>query len=129
MFYQQRKRTMGFNFNQFFGYEDLINKNPDLVLIYGFAGIVFGMTGLVLLTLIFRKLGLIVIIDHFLGPLLCALGLTLLLAIFPTILFKVLANDLTGVKLVYIWITMLLGMLVFSFLNYRMIGKRITRGA
>jgi hypothetical protein len=119
---------MGFNFNHFFGYEDLINKNPDLVLIYGFAGIVFGMTGLVLLTLIFRKLGLIAIIDHFLGPLLCALGLTLLLAIFPTILFKVLANDLTGVKLVYIWITMLLGMLVFSFLNYRMIGKRITSG-
>lgn len=120
---------MGFNFNQFFGYEKVINQNPDLVLLYGFCSMIFGMMALTLLAFICRKLTLIAVIDHFLAPLICALGLSLVLAILPTVIFKVVANDLSGVKLVYTWIAIFLGMVFFSFLNYPMIRKRITAGA
>ena len=120
---------MGFNFNQFFGYEKVINQNPDLVLIYGFGSMIFGIMALTLLAIICRKLSLIALIDHFLAPLICAFGLSLMIAILPTVIFKVVANDLSGVKLVYIWMAIFLGMVFFCFLNYPMIKKRMTTGA
>lgn len=117
----------GLNFNQFFGYEDLINKNQDLVLIYGFAFLIFGMMALAFISLICSKLSLNAIVDHFIAPLLIAFLLSMIVAILPTVIFKVVANDLSGVKLIYIWITIFSGMTFFSFLNYPMIKKRMTR--
>ncbi|KFF19357.1 hypothetical protein [Flavobacterium hydatis] len=114
---------MGFNFNTFFGYETEINKVTDSVLIYGFATLIFGMLGLVLIAAIFRKIGFTAIISYFISPLLLSLGLTLLLAILPTIIFCVVASDISGVQLVYSWITIFLGMLFFVMFNLSTIKK------
>jgi len=114
---------MAFNFNHFFGYEDVINRNPDLVLIYGFGVIIFGMMLLTLLSMILVKIGITVLVDHFLAPLTLSLLLCLIVAIIPTVILKVVANDLSGVKLVYIWITIFAGTTFFSFSNYPMMKK------
>lgn len=112
-----------FNFNYLFGYEELINRNPDLVLIYGFGIIIGGMMVLTLIAMVLVKMGLTVIIDHFLAPLIVSLLLCLIVAIVPTVILKVVANDLSGVKLVYIWITIFCGITFFTFSNYPMISK------
>lgn len=114
---------MGFNFEHFFGYENQINKNPDLVLIYGFAGIIFGIMAMVLIAIILRKIGLALLVSYFLNPLMLTLGICFLVAIPPTILFKVLANDVSGVKLIYIWIAIFAGISIFTALNYQMLKK------
>nr|WP_199157962.1 hypothetical protein [Pedobacter sp. ASV2] len=114
---------MAFNFEQFFGYENQINKNPDLVLIYGFAGIIFGIMAMILIAIILRKIGLAILVSKFLNPIMLSLGICFLVAIVPTILFKVLANDVSGVKIIYIWITILAGISIFTTLNYQMLKK------
>jgi len=114
---------MGFNFNQFFGYENVINKNPDLVLIYGFAFIIFGLMALAFVALIFNKIGLKIVVNQFIAPLMQSMTLCLVIAILPTIILSVVANDVSGVKLIYCWITIFLGITIFCFLNYPMINK------
>ncbi|MCD0487704.1 hypothetical protein LPB86_05660 [Pedobacter sp. MC2016-14] len=114
---------MGFNFNHFFGYENIINKNPDLVLIYGFAFIIFGMLALTFIGFIFGKLGFKIINEHFIGPLTLSLFLCLLVAIVPTVVLKIVANDVSGVKLLYCWLTIFCGITFFCFSNYAMLGK------
>lgn len=114
---------MAFNFEQFFGYENQINQNPDLVLIYGFAGIVFGVLAMIILTIVLRKIGLTFVISHFVNPLILSLLTCAAVALPPTILFKVVANNLSGVKLIYIWIAILVGIHIFTFLNYQLIKK------
>lgn len=114
---------MGFNFNTFFGYETEINKATDLVLIYGFAVLIFGIVGLTLIAAIFRKIGFTSIISYFISPLILCLGLTLILSILPTIVFSVVASDISGVKLIYSWITIFLGMLFFVMVNLSRIKK------
>ena len=114
---------MGFNFNQFFGYESLINENPDLVLIYGFAFIFFGSMALTLVSFILNKMGLTVIVSRFIGPLILSLFVCLLVAIIPTVILKLVANDVSGVKLIYCWITIFTGVTFFCFSNHGMITK------
>ncbi|WP_316804970.1 hypothetical protein [Pedobacter nototheniae] len=114
---------MASNFEHFFGYENQINKNPDLVLIYGFAGIIFGLMAMILIAVLLRKIGLPFLISKFLNPLILSLGICFLVAIIPTILFKVLANDLSGVKLIYIWIVIFAGITMFTTINYQMLKK------
>ncbi len=114
---------MEFNFNRFFGYETEINKATDLVLIYGFAVLIFGIVGLALIAAVFRKIGFTSIISYFISPLLLCLGLTLLIAILPTIIFCVVASDISGVQLIYSWITIFLGMLFFVMFNLNTIKK------
>ncbi|MCD0474344.1 hypothetical protein LPB87_08040 [Flavobacterium sp. EDS] len=114
---------MEFNFNRFFGYETEINKATDLVLIYGFAVLIFGIVGLTLIAAIFRKIGFTSIISYFISPLILCLGLTLILSILPTIVFSVVASDISGVKLIYSWITIFLGMLFFVMVNLSTIKK------
>lgn len=114
---------MAFNFEQFFGYESQINQNPDLVLIYGFATIVFGILGIILISFVLRKIGLTIVISNLLNPIILSLLICAAIAVPPTILFKLLANDLSGVKLIYIWISILIGIHIFTFLNYAMIKK------
>ncbi|KIA97811.1 MULTISPECIES: hypothetical protein [unclassified Flavobacterium] len=114
---------MGFNFNTFFGYETEINKAHDLVLIYGFAVLIFGILGLSIIAIIFRKIGLTAIISYFISPLILCLGLTLLISILPTIIFCVVASDISGVQLIYSWITIFSGMLFFVVFNLSTIKK------
>lgn len=116
---------MAFNFEVFFGYEQQINSNPDLVLIYGFAGIVFGIIAMLLLALILRKIGLTFIISNLLNPMILSFLICIMIAIPPTILFKMIANDLSGVKLIYIWLSILVGIHLFTFMNFSMIKKWI----
>lgn len=112
---------MGFNFNVFFGYEDVINSLDDKVLIYCFASLVFGMVALLLLSFVFRKIGLNAINRYFVTPLIMSLGLTVIVAILPTIVFYVVASDLPPVKIVYSWIAIFTGMLLFVVMNLQTI--------
>jgi hypothetical protein len=114
---------MEFNFNHFFGYESVINKNPDLVLIYGFAFIIFGLMALTFIALIFSKIGLQIAVKHFIAPLMQSMVLCLFVAIIPTVILSVVANDVSGVKLLYCWITIFSGITIFCFLHYPMINK------
>jgi len=108
---------MGFSFNTFFGYENQINELKDQVLIYGFAGIIFGILGLLFIAVLLRKFGLNTINSFFVNPLMLALGLTLLVSILPTIILYVVALDISGVKIVYSWITIFLGMVLYVMFN------------
>ena len=108
---------MGFSFNTFFGYENQINELKDQVLIYGFAGIIFGILGLLFIAVLLRKIGLNTINSFFVNPLMLALGLTLLVSILPTIILYVVALDISGVKIVYSWITIFLGMVLYVMFN------------
>ncbi len=108
---------MGFSFNTFFGYENQINELKDQVLIYGFAGIIFGILGLLFIAVLLRKIGLNSINSFFVNPLMLALGLTLLVSILPTIILYVVALDISGVKIVYSWITIFLGMVLYVMFN------------
>lgn len=112
---------MGFNFNVFFGYEDVINSLDDKVLIYCFASLVFGMVALLLLSFVLRKIGLNAINRYFVTPLIMSLGLTVIVAILPTIVFYVVALDLPPVKIVYSWIAIFTGMLLFVVMNLQTI--------
>lgn len=112
---------MGFNFNVFFGYEDVINSLEDKVLIYCFASLVFGMVALLLLSFVLRKIGLNAINRYFVTPLIMSLGLTVIVAILPTIVFYVVASDLPPVKIVYSWIAIFTGMLLFVVMNLQTI--------
>lgn len=112
---------MGFNFNVFFGYEDVINSLDDKVLIYCFASLVFGMVALLLLSFVLRKIGLNAINRYFVTPLIMSLGLTVIVAILPTIVFYVVASDLPPVKIVYSWIAIFTGMLLFVVMNLQTI--------
>lgn len=112
---------MGFNFNVFFGYEDVINSLDDKVLIYCFASLVFGMVALLLLSFVLRKIGLNAINRYFVTPLIMSLGLTVIVAILPTIVFYVVASDLPPVKIVYSWIAIFTGMLLFVMINLQTI--------
>lgn len=114
---------MEFSFNTFFGYENAINALNEQVLIYGFASIIFGIVGLMLITIIVRKIGLNSLNSFFIQPLLLALGLTVLVAILPTIVFYVVALDVSGVKIVYSWITIFIGMLLFVIFNLETIKR------
>ena len=107
----------GFNFNTFFGYENEINGLEDQVLIYGFAGIIFGLLALTFIAVIFRKMGFTSFISFVINPLMLSLGLTLLVAILPTVVFYVVASDVSSVKILYSWITIFLGMLLFVMFN------------
>ena len=108
---------MEFSFNTFFGYEQEINALNDQVLIYGFASIIFGIVGLLFVSMAVRKIGLNSVNSFFIHPLLLSLGLTFFIAILPTIVFYVVALDVSGVKIVYSWITIFIGMLLFVILN------------
>ncbi|WDF59978.1 hypothetical protein PQ462_01105 [Flavobacterium sp. KACC 22758] len=108
---------MEFSFNTFFGYENQINELKDQVLIYGFAGIIFGILGLLFIAVLLRKIGLNSINSFFVNPLMLALGLTLLVSIMPTIILYVVALDISGVKIVYSWITIFLGMILYVMFN------------
>lgn len=112
-----KKNTMEFSFNTFFGYENQINELKDQVLIYGFAGIIFGILGLLFIAVLLRKIGLNTINSFFVNPLMLALGLTLLVSILPTIILYVVALDISGVKIVYSWITIFLGMVLYVMFN------------
>lgn len=114
---------MEFSFNTFFGYENAINALDEQVLIYGFASIIFGIVGLMLITIIVRKIGLNSLNSFFIQPLLLALGLTLLVAILPTIVFFIVAVDISGVKIVYSWITIFIGILLFVIFNLETIKR------
>lgn len=117
MFHQNKKNTMGFNFNTFFGYEEAINGMRDQILIYGFAAIIFSIVALLILAIIFRKAGLVSVISFIINPLLLCLGLTLLIAILPTIVFYTSDSEISGVKMIYSWITIFTGMLLFVIFN------------
>lgn len=112
---------MEFNFNTFFGYENEINSLKDQVLIYGFAGIIFTLLGLIFIAVLLRKIGFNAVNSFVINPLMLALGLTLLTAILPTIVFYVVALNVSSVKIVYSWITIFLGMLLFVMFNLEMI--------
>ncbi|HSD06667.1 hypothetical protein [Flavobacterium sp.] len=114
---------MEFNFSTFFGYENDINKLKDLVLIYGFATVIFGILGLIFIGVIIRKLGFNVINSYFISPLMLCLGLTFVVSILPTIIFYAVASDVSGVKIVYSWLTIFTGMLFFTMLNLNTIKK------
>lgn len=117
MSHQKKRNTMGFSFNTFFGYENEINNLKDQVLIYGFAGIIFGILGLLFLAVLLRKIGLNSVNSFFINPLMLALGLTLLVSILPTIVLYVVALDIAGVKIVYSWITIFIGMVLYVMFN------------
>ncbi|WP_345141865.1 hypothetical protein [Flavobacterium ginsengiterrae] len=108
---------MGFSFNTFFGYENEINNLQDQVLIYGFAGIIFGILALLFLAILLRKIGLNTINSFVVNPLMLSLGLTLFVSILPTIVFYVVALDISGVKIVYSWIAIFIGMVLFVMFN------------
>lgn len=108
---------MGFSFNSFFGYENEINALKDQVLIYGFAGIIFSLLGLIFIAVLLRKTGLNSVNSFFINPLMLALGLTLFIAILPTIIFYVADAEISSVKILYSWITIFLGTLLFVMFN------------
>ena len=116
---------MEFSFNTFFGYENDINNLKDLVLIYGFATIIFGILGLIFVSIIVRKIGLNILNSYILYPLTLCLGVTLIVAVFPTIIFYVVASDVSGVKILYSWITIFTGMLLFIMFNLSTIKKLV----
>ncbi|MCP2026597.1 cellulose synthase/poly-beta-1,6-N-acetylglucosamine synthase-like glycosyltransferase [Flavobacterium sp. HSC-32F16] len=112
---------MEFSFNSFFGYENEINNLKDQVLLYGFAGIIFTILGLLFLAVLLRKIGLNSVNSFFVNPLMLALGLTLLVSILPTIVLYVVALDISGVKIVYSWITIFIGMVLYVMFNLQTI--------
>ncbi|AWK03840.1 hypothetical protein HYN56_06210 [Flavobacterium crocinum] len=114
---------MEFNFNTFFGYEQQINNQPDIVMIYSFAGIVFGIMALLFLAIIIRKIGLNSINSFIINPLMLALGLTFIVSILPTVIFYVVTSDISFVKIVYSWIVIFIGMLFFVGINLETIKK------
>lgn len=117
MFHPKKRNMMGFSFNTFFGYENEINNLQDQVLIYGFAGIIFGILALLFLAILLRKIGLNTINSFVVNPLMLSLGLTLFVSILPTIVFYVVALDISGVKIVYSWIAIFIGMVLFVMFN------------
>lgn len=121
MFHQKKRNTMEFSFNSFFGYENEINNLKDQVLLYGFAGIIFTILGLLFLAVLLRKIGLNSVNSFFVNPLMLALGLTLLVSILPTIVLYVVALDISGVKIVYSWITIFIGMVLYVMFNLQTI--------
>ncbi|GEM_PF-224847 len=117
MFHPKKRNMMGFSFNTFFGYENEINNLQDQVLIYGFAGIIFGILALLFLAILLRKIGLNTINSFVVNPLMLSLGLTLFVSILPTIVLYVVALDISGVKIVYSWIAIFIGMILFVMFN------------
>lgn len=113
---------MEFNYS-LLGYESHINKEPELVLIYGFAGLLAAMVLIILSSYIFRKIGLEIVVNYFFKPLLLAFGLCLFITLFPTMALYFIISNLSGVKLAYIWITIFSGITIFSFVNYTTIKK------
>ena len=114
---------MEFNFDTFFGYEKQINNQPDVFMIYSFAGIVFGIMALLFLAIIIRKIGLNSINSYIVNPLMLALGLTFIVSILPTVIFYVATSDISFVKIVYSWIVIFIGMLFFVGFNLESIKK------
>lgn len=114
---------MEFNFSTFFGYENDINSHKDLVLIYGFAAIIFGIVGLIFVGIIVRRIGFNVINSYIISPLMLCLGLTLIVSILPTIIFYVVTSEVSGVKIIYSWITIFTGILFFIMFNINTIKK------
>ncbi|WP_442587272.1 hypothetical protein ACSBL2_14615 [Pedobacter sp. AW31-3R] len=114
---------MAFSFNDFFGYEKVINAHPDLVLIYGFTGIIFGLLALTFIAFILRKIHFHAIVEHLIAPLMWVLMLSFGIAVIPTLVLYFLANNVSGVKLIYCWMTILSGMTFFCFMNDAMIKK------
>lgn len=114
---------MEFNFDTFFGYEQQINNQPDIVMIYSFGGIVFGIVGLLFLAIIIRKIGLNSINSFIINPLMLTLGLTFIISILPTVIFYVATSDISFVKIVYSWIVIFIGMLFFVGFNLETIKK------
>jgi len=112
---------MEFNYS-LLGYESYVNNEPQLVLVYGFAGLLAAILGITILSYIFRKTGLQFIVDHLFKPLLLAFGFALFITLIPTLILYFLV-PLSGVKLAYIWLTLFLGITIFCFVNYTMITK------
>ena len=105
------------------GYESQVNREPELVLIYGFAGLLLGMLIITILSYIFRKIGLQVVVSHLFLPLMLSFGLCLFITLLPTMILHFVIPSLPGVKLAYIWLTIFSGITIFSFINYTTIKK------
>lgn len=113
---------MEFSYN-LMGYEVQVNREPELVLIYGFAGLLLAILAITLLSYIFRKIGLQAVVSHLFLPLILSFELCLFITLLPTMILHFVIPSLSGVKLAYIWLTIFSGITIFTFINYNTIKK------
>lgn len=113
---------MALHFNTLFGYENILNKKPEIVI---FGAFLIPIALLIIVTIIggiFRKLKINMYIIH---ATLYTLIFTFLFGVF-TIIILFLLTDREGVKLTYCWFAVFIGMLFFSLINTNAITKMFT---
>ncbi|WP_306350399.1 hypothetical protein [Flavobacterium sp. '19STA2R22 D10 B1'] len=110
----------GLDFNYFFGYEKILNQNPEVVLGFSFLGVVGIIIGLTILSYPFKKMK---IITRIMAPLMFSLLSCLFIGIVPIMILFFIAPEISGVKLAYIWLTIFLGITLFWYVNYATLLK------
>ena len=113
---------MALHFNTLFGYENILNEKPEVVI---FGAFFVPITLLIIIAIIggvFRKLKINIYIIH---TFLYTFLFTFLFGIF-TVSILFLITDRDGVKLVYCWLAVFVGMLFFSLMNTNTITKMIS---
>ena len=110
---------MEFNFNTFFGLEEIINNKREIIVFWSFLGVLTLTILLSFISYIFRKLK---ISQFFIESLLWSLLFTFITGTI-TILLLFFISDISGVKLVYIWLSIFLGYFCFSVMHNNALKK------
>ncbi len=110
---------MELNFDAFFGLENTLNANREIILFWSFLGVFGCMMLLTFVFYIFKKLN---INKYVVESLMWSLIFTFLIGIIAIIIlffFK----DISGVKLAYVWLAIFTGYLFFSLIYNNALKK------
>lgn len=112
----------GLSFNTFFGLEDKIIENPEIIIFGAMLVPLLLSFPVTVIGWIFRKLKFNMYIIH---VLLYTLLFTFVVGV-VTILILFFITDKNGVKLAYCWLTVFAGMFIFSLINANTLTKMFT---
>jgi hypothetical protein len=112
----------GLSFNTFFGLEDKIIENPEIIIFGAMLVPLLLSFPVTVIGWIFRKLKFNMYIIH---VLLYTLLFTFVVGA-VTVLILFFITDKNGVKLAYCWLTVFAGMFIFSLINANTLTKMFT---
>jgi hypothetical protein len=110
---------MELNFDTFFGLEETLNANREILLFWPFLGVFLIIMLLTFIFYIFRKLN---INRYIIEALMWSLLITFITGII-TIIILYLITDISGVKLAYVWLSIFIGYLFFTLLYNNTLKK------
>jgi hypothetical protein len=110
---------MELNFDAFFGLENTLNANREIILFWSFLGVFGCMMLLTFVFYIFKKLN---INKYVVESLMWSLIFTFLIGIIAIIILFFI-KDISGVKLAYVWLAIFTGYLFFSLIYNNALKK------